>query len=58
MHFQLLQVACEKISAGKTCLNLTNHSVLVYLKPWHPGQAAQLVRALLRYARVVGVIPS
>ena len=32
MHFKLLQVICERISAGKTCLNLTNSSVSVYLK--------------------------
>lgn len=32
MHFKLLQVICERISAGKTCLNLTNSNMSVYLK--------------------------
>lgn len=31
MHFKLLQVICERISAGKTSLNLTNSSVSVCL---------------------------
>ena len=36
MHFKLLQVICEIISAGKTCLNITNSSVSVLEKAMAP----------------------